>query len=193
MVATKSIYSEGTIHETPKGTVRILKRKSGNKKPVLVHPRLVIEVLDTGTVLDIQQGNLKSGKFNDYMARSVYGVGYIGSTIQIPERNHNTVVRRLYDLWSNILRRAYGGYKSSYKGVTVEKRWHSFTNFLNTIHLVEGYDRWERGDEKMHLDKDIKSGGLCKEYSVENCSFVAASENVTESLMRRWHGTNDSM
>lgn len=192
MVATKSIYSEGTIHETPKGTVRILKRKPGSKKPVLVHPRLVIEILATGTVLDVQQGNLKAGKFTDYMERSVYGVGYLGSNISIPNRKYNTIIRRVYDLWANMLKRAYGGYKTCYKGATVEKRWHNFTNFLNTIHLVDGYDRWEKG-ENMRLDKDIKSGGKCREYSVENCIFVTPTENVSEMLKRRWHGTNDSM
>ena len=192
MVATKSIYSEGTIHETPKGTVRILKRKRGSKKPVLVHPRLVIEILATGTVLDVQQGNLKAGKFTDYMERSVYGVGYLGSNISIPNRKYGTIIRRVYDLWANMLKRAYGGYKTCYRGATVEKRWHNFTNFLNTIHLVEGYDRWEKG-ENMHLDKDIKSGGKCREYSVENCIFVTSTENVSELLKRRWYGTNDSM
>ena len=153
---------------------------------------MVIEILATGTVLDVQQGNLKAGKFTDYMERSVYGVGYLGSNISIPNRKYGTIIRRVYDLWANMLKRAYGGYKTCYRGATVEKRWHNFTNFLNTIHLVEGYDRWEKG-ENMHLDKDIKSGGKCREYSVENCIFVTSTENVSEMLKRRWHGTNDSM
>lgn len=42
----------------------------------------------------------------------------------------------------------------------------------------------------MHLDKDIKKVN-CKIYSRDHCKFVSATENVADSLKRRWGKTND--
>lgn len=186
-------YEIGKTYDTPKGKVLILARVPGKrfKNGKRIHPRIVIQVKKTGTVLNIQTGNLGMGKFSDYMEPTVYGVGYIGSSIKIPQRETNSIVRRIYDMWANMLKRAYGDYRTCYKGVTVDPRWHSFTNFLNTIQEVENYMEWEMGHGFV-LDKDIKHIGN-KVYSKENCIFVPGFLNVCESSLRRWHGTNDSM
>ena len=190
-----SKYSPGSIHLTPKGNVRILSRKPGKKysQGKILHPRLVIEILATGTTLDIQQGNLILGKFNDYRARTVYGVGYTGSNITIPDRGTNSIIRRIYDLWANMLKRAYGGYQSckTYADVGVDPRWHSFTNFLNTVQKVPGYVEWEKGETPLSLDKDIKGDGR-QVYSLDTCMFVSPSENTREACFRRWRGVSAS-
>ena len=189
----QSKYVAGSIVATPKGDVRILSRRRG-KNPSsgrVVHPRVVIEVLSTGTILDVQQGNLLNGKFNDYRERSVYGVGYIGSSLKLPGRGAYSIVRRIYDLWANMLKRAYGGYKTSYTGVTVDARWHNFTTFLSTVSQLPGYAEWERGEIPMALDKDVR-GVEKRIYSLDTCSFIPSTENVRESALRRWHGSSAS-
>ena len=182
-------YFVGETYNTLKGQMRILERIPGktSKDGIHHHPRCVVRMLATGTVLSVQTTNIASGKFTDYRLPSVYGVGYIGSELKIPARG--AYVRRVYDLWANMLKRAYGEYKDSYKGCTVDKRWHNFTNFINTLPQLTNYQHWEQGENYV-LDKDIKIHGN-KTYSLETCQFVPSSENIAESANRRWHGTND--
>ena len=97
----------------------------------------------------------------------------------------NSIIRRAYDLWANMLKRCYGKYKTCYEDCSVDKRWHSFKNFLNSLSELEGYELWERGED-VHLDKDIKGKGT-RIYSKDTCMFVAASVNIKEGLHRRWH------
>lgn len=187
------MYETNKTYETPKGLIKILSRTKKQKLPngKVKHPRAVIQFVKTGTVIDVQTCNIKAGKFEDFMEPTVYGVGFLGSPIRIPARGSNSIIRKIYDLWANMLKRAYGNYgsHSSYIDCVVDPRWHNFTTFLNTIHEVEGYEEWEK-DSSMHLDKDIKKGN-CKIYSRDHCKFVSVAENVADSLKRRWGKTND--
>jgi hypothetical protein len=187
------MYEINKTYETPKGLIKILSRTKKHKLPngKIKHARAVIQFVKTGTVIDVQTGNIKAGKFEDFMEPTVYGVGFLGSPIRIPARGSNSIIRKIYDLWANMLKRAYGNYgsRSSYTGCVVDPRWHNFTTFLNTIHEVEGYEEWEK-DSSMHLDKGIKKG-YCKIYSRDHCKFVSAAENVADSVKRRWGKTND--
>lgn len=180
------MYEIGKTYKTPKGEILVLDRtkKQYLSDGTVRHPRATIKFLKTGTVINVQTCNIKTGKFEDYREPTVYGVGYLGSPIRIPERNSNSSIRRVYDLWANMLKRCYGGYPSSYVGCTVDKRWHNFTTFLNTIIDVDGYEFWEK-NPYMHLDKDIKGNG--KVYSKDTCMFVTATENIQDCLNRRWH------
>lgn len=180
------MYEIGKTYKTPKGSILILDRTPKQKLPngKVKHPRVVIKILKTGTILDVQTCNIKLGKFIDFREPTVYGVGYLGSTIRIPTRESNSSIRKLYDLWANMLKRCYGGYKDSYKNCSVDVRWHNFTNFLNSIIEVENYELWEQ-NSSMHLDKDLKGTG--KVYSKNTCMFVPAAVNIAESLNRRWH------
>lgn len=187
------MYEINKTYETPKGLIKILSRTKKQKLPngKFKHPRAVIQFVKTGTVIDVQTCNIKAGKFEDFMEPTVYDVGFLGSPIRIPARGSNSIIRKIYDLWANMLKRAYGNYgpHSSYIDCVVDPRWCNFTTFLNTIHEVEGYEEWEK-DPSMHLDKDIKKG-YCKIYSRDHCKFVSAAENVAESVKRRWGKTND--
>ena len=185
-MATK--YFVGETYDTSKGKMRILERIPGtiDKNGKHHHPRCVIRMLDTGTVLNVQTTNIASGKFTDYRIPTVYDVGYIGSELKIPARG--AYVRRVYDLWANMLKRAYGEYRGSYKGCVVDKRWYNFTNFINSLPLLENYQYWEKGEDYV-LDKDTKIPGN-KVYSLDTCRFIASSDNIADALNRRWHGTN---
>lgn len=183
-------YKVGTIWSTSKGKIKILdyqpKYKSSDGKTH--HARATIQFLETGCVRNVQATNIMTGKIEDYRAKTVYGVGYIGSEIKIPERKSKSVIRRIYDLWANMLKRCYGGYagNESYKDCSVDVRWHSFTNFLNSIQQVEGYEYWEQHpNERICLDKDNKIKGS-KVYSLDTCRFLTNEENVREGSFRRW-------
>lgn len=181
------MYEIGKTYNTPKGKILIIDRTKKQYLPngKVKHPRAVIKILKTGTILDVQTCNIGAGKFNDYREPTVYGVGYIGSGIKIPARESHSIIRRIYDLWANMLKRCYGGYRTCYKECTVDPRWHSFTNFLNSVTELEGYELWEK-DSSYCLDKDTKLG-YCKIYSKDHCRFILNGDNVRESLDRRWH------
>jgi hypothetical protein len=181
------MYEIGKTYNTPNGQIKILARTKKQKLPngKVRHPRAVIQFLETGCIVDVQTCNISSGKFRDFLKPTVYGIGFLGSQIRIPSRESNTIIRRIYDLWANMLKRCYGNYSDSYPDCIVDPRWHNFTTFLNTISEVDGYEEWEK-DSSMHLDKDIKKGN-CGIYSKDHCMFVSARENITDSLNRRWH------
>lgn len=172
-------YELNSIHSSLKGDFKVLEYIKGHrtKDGRKVHPRVVIRLIDTGTVLNIQTTNIAAGKFKDYRLPTVCGIGYIGSDVKITARG--TYVRRVYDLWATMIKRV----TFEYEGVSIDKRWLNFTNFLNTISEVEGYNLWESGED-VHLDKDL--AGM-KTYSKTYCKFIPASENVRESACRRWH------
>lgn len=174
-------YIVGNIYSTPKGDFKTLEYIKGYRTPEgkPVRARLVIRMLKTGTVLNVQTSNVDNGKFRDNREPSVYGIGYLGSDIKIPQRG-SSQIRRAYDLWANMLKRVV----HEYTGISVDPRWLSFTSFLNTLPDVRGYSAWEAGED-VHLDKDF-SRNKC--YSVTDCEFVSASDNVRESALRRWHG-----
>lgn len=181
-------YEIGQTYDTPKGKVLILARTPKHyENGQMKHPRVTLKVLETGTILNVQTTNIATGKFNDYRRPTVYNIGYIGSDIKIPSRG--TFIRRAYDLWANMLKRAYGEYKGKYKNVTVDKRWHNFTAFLNSLPLLENYDKWERG-EPYSLDKDTKIKGN-RQYSQDTCRFILCTENSSNGANSRWHGIND--
>lgn len=183
-------YDVGFVMETQYGPFKILEiikgytRVNGSK----VRTRCVGRFLDTGYVTNCQISNLTTGKVKDMRKPTVYGIGYIGSEILIPASG--TLVRRIYDLWANMLKRCYfqsGTYNDKlYEDVTVDVRWHSFTNFLNTVQVVVGYDLFERGCD-VALDKDIKVSGN-RVYSLDTCMFVSTRENSQAACNKRWHG-----
>lgn len=167
----KGKYKLNSLHDTPVGVVQVLQEP----RQVNSNYRLVVKFVDTGTVLDCQQNNLGRGKVKDYNKPSVYGVGYIGSTLKIPMRGVSEI-RRAYDLWANMLKRSYGNYDPSYADVSVDKRWHSFTNFMNTLPDVPGYDSWAIG-LPMHFDKDLRVPGS-RVYSLSTCWFIPPETNL---------------
>lgn len=168
-------YATGTIHETPTGTVEVLKEYIGKPK------RLVIRFTGTGYVTECRASNLILGKVKDHRKPSVYSVGYLDGMRIDPRGLGN---RPVYDLWANMLKRCYGGYDAGYEDCTVDIRWHSFKGFLNTITDIPGYERFMNG-EKVHLDKDLRVSGN-RVYSLDTCMFIPAHVNLSDASIRRW-------
>lgn len=94
------------------------------------------------------------------------------------------VYKRIYKLYNNIMTRCYNPTHDSYpiyggKGVTVCNRWKgNFSNFLEDIDKIEGWDLEKYLNSKIQLDKDSKQKDVKnKVYSVETCRFVTSKEN----------------
>lgn len=151
-------------------------------------PRYWVVRFDSGFVATAKDTNIPYGKVKDYYKPSVYGVGYIGSAMRIPARESGTLVRRVYDVWANMLKRTYGAYtdhwNADYSDVQVCAEWHNFTFFLQDIQRVPGYEAWLQ-DSTICLDKDLARGRL---YSRSTCKFITNVENLSEASLRRWHG-----
>lgn len=166
-------YAVGTLHKTSQGVLRILEQ--------LEAPYVLAIFQCTGYVCKVRTSNIVADRVKNHRLPSVYGVGYLDG-MRIPPRGCEG--RRIYDLWANMLKRCYGGYDSSYDGCTVDPRWHSYRQFLNSIMDLPGYLEFCAGAD-VHLDKDILIPGN-KVYSAVACRFVPASENIRDSSVRRW-------
>lgn len=120
----------------------------------------------------------RDGVRNPYFV-SVYGVGYIGE----PLRSHND---REIRLWRDMLRRCYSdeslNKNQTYKDCKVCERWLCFANFLEDLPLIEGYELWrDNPNQRIALDKDIKSDNKNKIYCLEECMFVTQTDNSRQS------------
>jgi len=168
-------YAVGTIHSTSQGDLVILE-KFGKLNGQC---RCTIRFIATGYTATVQANNISSDKVKDQRRPSVCGIGYLDG-IKIPTRG--TYVRRVYDLWANMLRRVTTD--PLYADVTIATEWLSFKTFLNSVTDIPNHDAWE-SDPSMHLDKDSVVPGN-RIYSLSTCSFISAVANTSEASLRRW-------
>ena len=96
---------------------------------------------------------------------------------------------RVYRTWYHMLERCYSKKYherfSTYKNCDVNKYWLLLSNFVEDFKLIDGYDEEKFLLGKLELDKDIKSNGKNKEYSLENCILISKSKNVKQSNKTR--------
>ncbi|UGO50737.1 HNH endonuclease [Bacillus phage vB_BanS_Sophrita] len=143
--------------------------KSGNKK-------YRIRFIRTGYETVVEKVQIERGKIKDRYSPCIFGLGYIGDVSV--SRN-----KRAYNVWHKMLGRCYSPTNNSYntygaQGVTVDKRWYSFENFVSDIPLIEGYEESLFLSGELHLDKDKKQQNCNKKiYSKDTCNFISPSEN----------------
>lgn len=149
-------------------------------------PHYWVVVFDSGYTTTAKDSNIPYGKVKDYTIPTVYGIGYLGAACRIPQRG-DSLMRKKYDLWANMLKRVCGRYREAetYKDVQITPEWLNFSTFQIEIESVEGYEAWLQ-DSTMCLDKDLAQQKL---YSRATCKFISLEENTREASHRRW-GTN---
>ena len=90
-----------------------------------------------------------------------------------------------YRKWNNMLNRVYSekfhDKRKNYINTTLQLEMHWLSYFAEHIIEIDGYDEEKFLNGELELDKDIKSNGQNKEYSIENCMLVSKSENVKQS------------
>lgn len=127
-----------------------------------------IQFEDGTIVKNTDYGSVKKGYIRNPSVPSVCGVGYIGKGIYNPTDN-----KEAYSCWLGMIRRCYDEKSQekvpTYKGCTVDGRWHNFQNFAQWFE--DNYvNEWQ-------LDKDILVKGN-KTYSSETCCFVPQEINA---------------
>ena len=97
--------------------------------------------------------------------------------------------KRVYKTWINMLKRCYSEklheIHTTYKECSVCKKWLILSNFVKEFKLIDGYDEKKFLNGQLQLDKDIKSNGANKEYSLNNCLLVSKTENVRQANKTR--------
>ena len=130
------------------------------------------------------------GNIRNPFHKTVYGVGCLGvmKNGERPKTCENSKELREYTCWHSMLHRCYSESslrdRPSYEDAQVCSRWLVYSNFLEDLPLIEGYDYWiNNPNKKIALDKDIK-GKNSKIYSLENCCFIDIGENSKERMDR---------
>lgn len=108
---------------------------------------------------------------------SFCGIGYL-------KNNRKKDNPRAYNIWREMIRRCYDQNSQYYYdygeiGVTVDKRWHCFDNFLKDIYELDGYNEELFNNKNLSLDKDKKQIHLEKSkriYSKETCCWLTYRE-----------------
>jgi thymidylate synthase len=118
---------------------------------------------------------------------SVYKVGCVGQC-----DTTNALVKKLKQTWEGMISRCYNPKDSMYylygeKGVYVENRWLLFTNFLEDVQNLEGWDEKLKDWKEYTLDKD-KS--LSNYYGPTKCSWLSKYEQVTLSSKKKFTSTD---
>lgn len=151
--------------------------------------KFLVEFKKTHTQLVVSHTPITNGQVKDPYSPSVYNTGFMGQGIY-----HVNTHLRLYRLWTQMLFRCYDeehrNHNPSYKGCSVDPRWHNFQNFCEDIQLLENYGKWLEGcKEKKNpyeLDKDLLVKGN-RVYSKDTCMFLTQAENSRVSNLGNKH------
>ena len=128
----------------------------------------VCEFENGGQVL-ASYGNVIRGNVRNPYKPSYHNVGYLG-------RFHNKRKdRKLLDKWTAMISRCYNENDHRYdlyKDAEVCDRWHNFSNYVDDMPNVIGYNEFEKYKDsiKMDLDKDILTETHL--YSADTSCFI---------------------
>jgi len=137
-------------------------------KSIVSFSEIVIEFLNTGTLMTVASKGIRSLSIKDPFEPSVYGVGFIGVGTFAPSYERKST--KAYAVWRGMLQRCYlpKETEKSYAGVTVCLEWLDFQNFASWF-----YKNYAEGTV---LDKDLTSWGN-KVYCPKYCTFISPADN----------------
>lgn len=140
---------------------------------------ITVQFKKTGELVKTTYQHFKDGEIKSHFTPSVYGVGIIGNE---KTKDENGKAIKSYLVWQSMLSRCYSDKyqktRPTYKGCTVCKEWHNYSEFK------KWYDKnyYEINGEQMALDKDILVKGN-KTYSPNTCVFVP--QNINTLFIKR--------
>ena len=151
------------------------------------HRRVIIHFIDTGTEVEVQYSCAQKGAVKD-----PYKPLKSGLVVGIPKKLYpEHIMKNLYSKWKGIGDRCYCKDSTAYKyygakGVKVCKEWLLFETFIETIHLVEGFDKYLSNPSEYEIDKDIKQQNTVQKiYSPQTCMFVHHRMNMCQAINSR--------
>ena len=140
-----------------------------------------IKFLETGTEKIVRMSSIFSGMVKDPYRPTIAGVGYIG------EMGDRQYTKKEYDMWRTMIIRCYDRMDPAYKyygniGIKVCDRWHCFTNFLDDLQNLPGYNEYIHtiNNGAYAIDKDIKQSNIPHNqriYSPETCMIIKKEDN----------------
>jgi thymidylate synthase len=112
----------------------------------------------------------KTFEVRDPYYPSVMGVGCLGEIDLI-----NDIDKKLRNIWEGMIHRCYSPNDRMYylyggNGIYVEDRWLLFTNFLEDVKKINGWDLKLNNWNEYTLDKDLK---LSNFYGAEKCVWLS--------------------
>lgn len=142
--------------------------------------RYITEFIDTGYVSDFSSNAIRKGRVKDKFYRSVANIGFIGSDIKI------TYHLNYYKSWNDMINRCYNPNDEDYYaygniGIIVDQRWFNFTNFLNDIKFLPGFQNKLKYPSEYQLDKDYLQLYIPKNkriYSPQTCIWISKYDNI---------------
>lgn len=149
-----------------------------------------IKFLDTGYETLATATSIRLGKIKDKYKPSVADVGFIGDI------KYNITDPRIYSFyksWNDMINRCYNINDSDYHlygglGIKVDGRWYNFTNYLNDVQLLPGFDNKILYPNMYQLDKDYLQLNIPKHnrvYSNRTCMWISKFDNIM--IMNREH------
>lgn len=142
-----------------------------------------IRFTETGSIRFVRRDIALTGQAKDMYAKDVYGIACKGNVKKVGHE-------REYQVWRNMIARCYVEKTKHYNayggvGVSVDKRWLCFENFVNDLPELPNYNKELFDSGTLQLDKDL----LCEEknispklYSKDTCTLLTDIEN--KFLMR---------
>lgn len=140
---------------------------------------VVVEFTTTGYRTETTFQRVLSGKIRDPLAKTFYGVGYVGIGSYKFSGRENGISKILTasSRWMNMLQRCYDEeyqdkyLKGYYKGCQVCEEWHNFQNFAEWFYSQQNC--FERSYE---IDKDLTVIGNTI-YSPSTCRLIPSEIN----------------
>ena len=183
------IHRRVKVHEKQKYHVgAIFESKNYGKYKIMFRCRniITIEFIDTGYIRTLSIRNLMVNEIKDYRKITVCGIGFLGDDyVEIKNSDKEKLMYRIRDRWKNMLERCYRESSPYYNiyggaGVTVDKRWHNFSNFYHDVQKLDGWNEDLFLKRKLYLDKDklqFNKPPSKKVYSKDTCVWLSAKEN----------------
>lgn len=135
---------------------------------------VLIRFIDTSYEKHVPAVDIRRGSIRDPFAKTVEGIGFsgVGEYLQAINGKH----LRVNIIWKAILYRCYNKNSleknATYKGCTVDEKWHNFQNFAGWY-----YENYPSDGKVYELDKDLKVIGN-KIYSENTCLFIPHNINT---------------
>lgn len=127
--------------------------------------------------------DIKAGKCENPYKKTVCGIGCVG------EYDYNIAYSKYAkSSWDSMIKRCYHpehiGYKNyGAKGVFVCDRWLTFSNYIEDIPKLRGWDEELYTKHLLTVDKDKYSDGVSR-YAPEVCCLLSRGDNSRESCAK---------
>lgn len=169
---------------------RLLSKSYGyfTVEKLIDYREVYIRFENTGGLGKAAAGNVRNGAVRDNLAKTVYGVGFLGNGEFRSRHLNNGSCTKEYGTWSGMMFRCYGEGRDSttlrnYGDCTVCSLWHNFQNFAEWCQTQP-----EMLHKDSSLDKDIRVKGN-RVYSPDTCCFVPLYINTAITGVKHQNST----